>query len=278
MTMRPLNAFRGFKPAPGQEPEINVQLDVAGVRVRRAGKEVRSRHEQPSAQLRAALWWLVPLAALLRLIGWETDWGARCAAPSRRRRSRRSRSSRRCCRTTRSRAASPRAPRRCSARCSIRPRRPAPVAAPEAAKARMQRGQFALTGTMVIAARTRRSCGDRRRQVAPRERRRDDQRHAGRRSQARSRQSSRSATNRRSSLLKVATNPRPSGRAGRGPGGRRRGRGAGAAGPSVRPAAGRRRPRRRWPSDGGRARGAGGRAGGGGTPPPAGAARRCAAA
>ena len=30
MTMRPLNAFRGFKPAPGQEPEINVQLDVAG--------------------------------------------------------------------------------------------------------------------------------------------------------------------------------------------------------------------------------------------------------
>ncbi len=30
MTLRPLNAFRGFKPAPGQEPEINVQLDVVG--------------------------------------------------------------------------------------------------------------------------------------------------------------------------------------------------------------------------------------------------------
>ena len=29
ITMRPLNAFRGFKPGPGQEPEINVQLDVA---------------------------------------------------------------------------------------------------------------------------------------------------------------------------------------------------------------------------------------------------------
>jgi general secretion pathway protein M len=28
MTLRPLNAFRGFKPGPGQEPEINVQLDV----------------------------------------------------------------------------------------------------------------------------------------------------------------------------------------------------------------------------------------------------------
>ena len=30
MTLRPLNAFRGFKPAPGQEPEVNVQLDAAG--------------------------------------------------------------------------------------------------------------------------------------------------------------------------------------------------------------------------------------------------------
>jgi len=29
MTVRPLNAFRGFKPQPGQEPEVNVQLDAA---------------------------------------------------------------------------------------------------------------------------------------------------------------------------------------------------------------------------------------------------------
>jgi len=29
ITLRPLNAFRGFKPGPGQEPEINVQLDVS---------------------------------------------------------------------------------------------------------------------------------------------------------------------------------------------------------------------------------------------------------
>jgi hypothetical protein len=28
LTVRPLNAFRGYKPAPGQEPEVNVQLDV----------------------------------------------------------------------------------------------------------------------------------------------------------------------------------------------------------------------------------------------------------
>jgi len=43
ITIRPLNAFRGFKPNPGQEPEINVQLDVAGIRFRRAGKEMRLR-------------------------------------------------------------------------------------------------------------------------------------------------------------------------------------------------------------------------------------------
>ena len=30
LTVRPLNAFRGFKPGPGQEPELNVQLDVGG--------------------------------------------------------------------------------------------------------------------------------------------------------------------------------------------------------------------------------------------------------
>jgi hypothetical protein len=30
MTLRPINAFRGFKPGPGQEPELNVQLDVVG--------------------------------------------------------------------------------------------------------------------------------------------------------------------------------------------------------------------------------------------------------
>lgn len=30
LTLRPLNAFRGFRPAAGQEPEVNVQLDVIG--------------------------------------------------------------------------------------------------------------------------------------------------------------------------------------------------------------------------------------------------------
>jgi hypothetical protein len=30
IAVRPLNAFRGFKPGPGQEPELNLQLDVSG--------------------------------------------------------------------------------------------------------------------------------------------------------------------------------------------------------------------------------------------------------
>jgi general secretion pathway protein M len=30
ITIRPLNAFRGFRPAAGQEPELNVQIDVGG--------------------------------------------------------------------------------------------------------------------------------------------------------------------------------------------------------------------------------------------------------
>lgn len=30
LTLRPLNAFRGFRPAAGQDPEVNVQLDVVG--------------------------------------------------------------------------------------------------------------------------------------------------------------------------------------------------------------------------------------------------------
>ena len=30
ITVRPLNAFRGFKPAPGNEPELSVLLDVTG--------------------------------------------------------------------------------------------------------------------------------------------------------------------------------------------------------------------------------------------------------
>lgn len=33
LTLRPLNAFRGFRPPPGQEPEVNVQMDVTAFAV-----------------------------------------------------------------------------------------------------------------------------------------------------------------------------------------------------------------------------------------------------
>ncbi len=39
LTVRPLNAFRGFKPVPGQEPEVNVALDVSGFMLGEAPKK-----------------------------------------------------------------------------------------------------------------------------------------------------------------------------------------------------------------------------------------------
>jgi hypothetical protein len=39
ISLRPLNAFRGFKPAPGQEPEVNAQLDVVGYAFVEPGKK-----------------------------------------------------------------------------------------------------------------------------------------------------------------------------------------------------------------------------------------------
>ena len=39
MPLRPLNAFRGFKPQAGQEPEVNVQLDAAGYALAEAARK-----------------------------------------------------------------------------------------------------------------------------------------------------------------------------------------------------------------------------------------------
>ena len=97
------------------------------------------------------LWWLVPLVALAVLIGWETGWGKAFAGAPRRR------------------SRSPRSPWSASLlpeyaipggaaghpemvqRTLFNPtRRPAPPAPQEAAAGRLQRGQFALTGTLVI--------------------------------------------------------------------------------------------------------------------------------
>jgi len=103
-----------------------------------------------SGQLRAALWWLVPLVALALVIGWETGWGRAFvrhpepAEPI----------------TPKPVVASllpeytiaggPAAHPEMVQRTLFNPtRRPAP-AAPEVAAGRLQRGQFALTGTLVI--------------------------------------------------------------------------------------------------------------------------------
>ena len=160
LTIRPLNAFRGFKPAPGQEPENNVQLDVsalaypepragAGGRRSEGGcPDERRCHRRCAA---GSSGWL-PFAVLALLIGWQTDWGralrrvpppktavapqpvtvvAAAGVPAGRHARRRAATS-------------------SSARCSIRRagRRPRPCA--EAAKPQMQRGQFALTGTLMV--------------------------------------------------------------------------------------------------------------------------------
>lgn len=101
-------------------------------------------------QVRGALWWLLPLVVLALVIGWESGWGksfVRHPAPAE--------------------AITPKpvvasvlpdymisggasAHTEMVQRTLFNPtRRPAP-AAPEVAASRMQRGQFALTGTLVI--------------------------------------------------------------------------------------------------------------------------------
>jgi hypothetical protein len=107
------------------------------------------------ARVRASLWWLLPLLALVLLIGAEIDWGRapRIAPPP----------------------AEPIAPKPVVTgllpeytiagglgahtetvnRTLFNPtRRPAPVAIAEAAKPRIQRGQFTLTGTTVAGDRS----------------------------------------------------------------------------------------------------------------------------
>lgn len=103
-----------------------------------------------SARLTAALWWLLPLTALAVTVGWETDWGRaleKGPPPPE--------------------AIAPKpvvvsllpdysiaggAPARTETveRTLFNPtRRPAPALPPEGTQARMQRGQFSLTGTTV---------------------------------------------------------------------------------------------------------------------------------
>ena len=104
-----------------------------------------------SARLHAVLWWLLPLAALAGMLGWETDWGraidkgpqpAEAAAPTP---------------VVASLLPEYAIPGGLSARTEtvqrtlFNPtRRAAPAAVQESAAARIQRGQFALTGTTIV--------------------------------------------------------------------------------------------------------------------------------
>jgi len=102
-------------------------------------------------QVHAALWWLVPLAGLAVVIGWETDWGRALETHP-----------------PPAEAIAPKpvvtsllpefaieggvaARAETAQRTLFNPtRRPAPPAVQDAAAMRMQRGQFALTGTMIV--------------------------------------------------------------------------------------------------------------------------------
>lgn len=48
ITIRPTNAFRGFKPAIGQDPEVNVQLDVTAWAMPEAAKPAPAPGARPS--------------------------------------------------------------------------------------------------------------------------------------------------------------------------------------------------------------------------------------
>jgi hypothetical protein len=101
--------------------------------------------------VQAALWWLLPLAGLAAVIGWETDWGRAVETHP-----------------PPAEAIAPKpvvtsllpeftiaggVPARTEtvARTLFNPtRRPAPPAVPDAAAMRLKPGQFALTGTMIV--------------------------------------------------------------------------------------------------------------------------------
>ncbi len=165
LTIRPLNAFRGFKPAPGQEPELNVQMDVSAwayPELPKAAATVAAPARQNdgdrtmamnglNARVRSWLVWLLPFVVLALVIGWEADWGRKwrhvpvtdaavvpqpvavAVLPE--------------YRPTATLATQ----RDIVERSLFNPtRRPAPVALADAAKKRLQPGQFLLTGTLIV--------------------------------------------------------------------------------------------------------------------------------
>lgn len=54
LAVRPINAFRGFRPPPGQEPEVNVQLDVAAFAAAEPDKAATPAPQRPPGAAPAA--------------------------------------------------------------------------------------------------------------------------------------------------------------------------------------------------------------------------------
>ena len=120
---------------------------------------LRNERRTPMNTLRStarrALVWIAPVAVLALLLAWQTDWGRAFALtppPRPRRYPRRCPS--RSCLSIGPRRHPTRTRTRWIARSSIRRAGPRPWAAVEVAKPRMQRGQFTLSGTIVVDGKT----------------------------------------------------------------------------------------------------------------------------
>ncbi len=120
---------------------------------------------------RRALYWLLPLGALVLLIGWQTDFGHAWTRPVPAELSVAPRPVDIAVLPEYRPAATPEANRDIVDRSLFNPtRRPAPVVVAEAAKSSMRRGQFTLAGTMVVdgkaVALLRETAGGKSRRVA----------------------------------------------------------------------------------------------------------------
>ena len=83
LTLRPLNAFRGFRPAAGQEPEINVQLDVAAFDFAERKRSSHGRRDQriPDPPCAPHCGGSFHCSSPRRVVAWETNFGRAIRLP-----------------------------------------------------------------------------------------------------------------------------------------------------------------------------------------------------
>ena len=106
---------------------------------------------QLTPRLQASLWWLLPLVVLAAILGWETDWGRAVVTPPLAVERVEPKPIATSLLPEFAIAGGVAARSETVARTLFNPtRRPAPVLAVEGTAGRMQRGQFALTGTTLV--------------------------------------------------------------------------------------------------------------------------------